>query len=335
MIDPDASVLLESDDLRVQLLPLGATLCRFEVRLADGSWRNIMLGAPDVDAYRGPNRYIGATVGRVANRIAGARFLLDGTEYRLDANEGPNTLHSGDDGYDARDWTIDGRGPDWVEFALTSPDGDGGFPGALRLTARYELVPGGAQVTYRGTTDAPTVVNVTTHPYVNVAGEASGTTDDQVLVVHASRFTPTDADGLPTGEVRDVAGTAVDFRAGRRLGDVRDGVQAEGIARNEGLDHNFVVDGTGLREHCRLTGADGVTLTVVSDQPALQVYGGEHFDGTQVGTSGVPYVRRAGLALEAQGFPDAPNHPRFPSIVLRPGEEYRHTTRWLVSLASS
>ncbi len=320
---------LAGETVRIGLLRLGATLHRFEVRLPDGTWRNIVLGSDRLADYPSTHRYLGSTPGRFANRIGGARFTLDGVEYRLDANDPPHQLHGGTDGFHVRTWTVDGRGPDWVEFSLVSPDGDQGFPGELRVSARYELVPGGARVTYRARTDAPTVVNLTTHPYFNLKGEGAGDTEDHVLTVPASAFTPTSPDGIPTGEVRDVTGTGVDFRAGRRLGEAREAVAAAGIARDGGFDHNLVVDGTGLREHCRLAAA-GITLVVESDQPALQVYGGEHFDGSFGGPSGRPYVRRAGIALETQHFPDSPNHPGFPSTVLRPGEEFVTTTRWLV-----
>lgn len=332
MINEDTFITLAGDSVRLELMPLGATVRRFEVRLADGSWRNIVLGAANPADYLTTCRYLGMTVGRFANRIDGARFTLDGVEYVLDANEGANQLHGGTDGFHTRTWTIAGQGSDWVEFGLTSPDGDQGYPGELTVSARYELVPGGAQVTYRATTDAPTVVNLTTHPYFNLDGEASGSTDAHVLTVHASAYTPNRDDGIPTGEVRDVTGSAADFRAGRGFSEARLAADAEGITRNEGFDHSFVVDGEGMREHCRLTGASGLTLTVESDQPAIQVYGGEHFtiDGTQIGTSGAPYVRRPGIALETQHYPDSPNHPEFPSTVLRPGEEYVATTRWLV-----
>ena len=331
VIDVDYSLRLESPDVRLELLALGATMRRLEVRLPDGSWRNILLGSGDINDYFVANRYLGATVGRFANRIAGGRFSLDGREYQLDVNEPPNQLHGGTEGFWSRVWSVDGSGADWAEFSLTSPDGDQGYPGEVRVGARYELVPGGVQVTYRAVTDAPTVINLTTHPYFNLDGEASGTTDDQVLTIHASHYTPNHDDGIPTGEIRDVTGSAADFRTGRAFGEARRAADAEGITRNDGFDHSFVVDGSGMREHCRLTGTDGLTLTILSDQPALQVYGGEHFDGTQVGTSGTPYVQRAGMALETQGFPDAPNHSNFPNTVLRPGEEYLHTTRWLVS----
>ncbi|MGC3994957.1 MAG: aldose epimerase family protein [Propionicimonas sp.] len=330
MISEDSLIRLDGDAVRLELLPLGATLRRFDVRLADGTWRNIVLGSADLDGYLGANIYLGMTVGRFANRIADATFTLDGVEYPLVANEGANQLHGGPDGFHAREWTVAGQGDDWVEFTLTSPDGDQGYPGTLRVSARYELVPGGAKVTYRATTDAPTVINLTTHPYFNMAGEGSGNTDDHVLTVHASRYTPNRDDGIPTGEIRDVTGSAADFRGGRAFGEARVQGDAEGITRNGGFDHNFVVDGFGLREHCRLSGPDGLTLVVESDQPAIQVYGGEHFDGSQIGTSGRPYDRRPGVALETQHYPDSPNQPAFPSTTLRPGEEYVATTRWLI-----
>ncbi len=326
-------IRLEGDGVRVALLALGATLRRFEVELPGGRWRNIVLGSARVEGYLDANRYLGMTVGRFANRIAGARFTLDGREFRLDANEPPNQLHGGTDGFHARVWDVEEHDGRAVEFRLTSPDGDQGYPGRVQVSARYELVPGGAQVTYRATTDAPTVVNLTTHPYFNLDGEGAGNTDRHELTVHAARFTPNHPDGIPTGEVRSVEGSAMDFRAGRSLGPAREAAETEGLTRRGGFDHNFVVDGAGMREHCRLVGPDGLALTVSSDQPALQVYGGDHFDGTQLGTSGMPYQRRAGVALETQHYPDSPNQAHFPSTVLRPGEEYVTTTRWALSPA--
>lgn len=333
MIDDDSLVRLYGESVRLEILPLGATLHRFEVRLPDGNWRNIVLGHPSLAGYVEGEGYLGASVGRFANRIARARFTLDGTQYQLDANEGENQLHGGTGGFHSRTWQVAGSGPEWVELTLFSPDGDQGYPGALEVVARYELVPGGAQVTYRARTDAPTVVNLTTHPYFNLDGEGSGATDAHRLQIHASRYTPNHADGIPTGEVRDVAGSAADFRDGPVLGEAWRAALAEGITRRGGFDHNWVVDGTGLREHCRFTGADGLALTIRSDQPALQMYGGEHFDGSQVGTSGATYGLHAGVALETQNFPDAPNHPAFPDPVLRPGQEYVATTQWLLGRA--
>ncbi|CAL8969323.1 Aldose 1-epimerase [Propionicimonas sp. T2.31MG-18] len=318
-------------NVRLEVLTLGATLRRFEVLLPSGEWRNIVLGSAVVSDYLESNRYVGMTVGRFANRIAGARFALDGREYLLDANEPPNHLHGGAGGFHSRTWTVCGSGEDWVELKLISPAGEQGYPGEVEVMARYQVLADGAQVTYLAHTSEPTVLNVTTHPYFNLNGEDAGTnTDRHQLQIHASSYTPNWDDGIPTGEIRKVEGSAADFRNGCHLGRATHQAEGEGITRRGGFDHSFVVDGEGIREHCRLVGPDGLTLTIVSDQPALQVYGGDHFDGTQVGTSGVPYVRRAGVALETQGFPDAPNHAGFPTTVLRPGEIYRTTTSWLV-----
>ncbi len=330
MINDEAIIELASESVRLELLPLGATLRRFEVLLPDGTSRNILLGHPTPADYETNVGYLGASVGRFANRIGGARFTLDGTRYIVDANEGVNQLHGGAKGFSTRVWDVAGVGDDWVEFTLESANGDQGFPGKVAVSALFELVAGGAQVTYRATTDAPTVVNLTTHPYFNLDGEDSGDTDFHQLRMPASYYTPNHDDGIPTGEIRDVTDSAADFRLGRVLGPAREHALEEGITRSGGYDHNFVIDGEGLREHCRFTGASGLKLVLRSDAPALQVYTGEHLDGTAPGTSGVPYVRRAGVALEPQGFPDAPNHDNFPSTVLRPGEEYVTTTQWLV-----
>jgi aldose 1-epimerase len=323
----EPAVVIGDDSIRLELLHVGAAVRRLEVRLPDGSWRNIVLGHPDAADYRGNHGYLGASVGRFANRIGNARFTLDGRRYFLVANEPPNVLHGGTRGFGVIDWTLVGSGPDWAEFGLESADGDQGFPGLLVVGARFEAGASRVRITYTATTDGATVVNLTTHPYFNLDGEGAGTIEDHLLQVNASAWTPTRDDGIPTGEIRDVAGTAADFRSAQPLGAARTRAQGEGITRTDGFDHNFVIDGEGLRDHCRLVGPSGLTLVVSSDQEGLQVYDGEHFVG-EPGTSGRPYPRLAGLALEPQRFPDAPNQPGFPSSVLRPGEVYTATTTW-------
>jgi len=326
----DAPIRLTSADLAVEILPLGASLRRFDVRQPDGSWRNIVLGHRDLELYRTDTSCLGSTLGRCASRITDARFVLDGHTYLLDANEPPNCRHGGVAGFHALPWSVESVGEREVRLRLTSPDGDQGFPGTVTVTATYSLIDGGAQVVYTAVTDAPTVVSLTTHPYFTLEGEGTGTADDHLLTVHADAYTPTRADGIPTGEIRSVTGTSADFRTARALGTARVAACAEGIARNDGFDHNFVVTGSGTREHARLVGPSGLSVTVVSDQPCLQVYGGDHFDGSLVGPSGRPIERRAGVALETQRWPDAPNRPEFPSSVLRPGEVFEATTRWMV-----
>ena len=303
---------LSNDRVALEILPLGATLHSFHVRQPDGGWRNIVLGRPDITAT--DLSYFGASVGRLANRVGGARFTLDGVEYPLAANEGGNQLHGGPGGFSEQIWEVAESDAEQAVLRLTSPDGDQGYPGRVEVTVRYALLPEGAEVTYTATTDAPTVVNLTAHPYF-ILGD--GTIEDHTVTVPTSAFTPTDDELIPTGEIRPADGTAFDLRGGRLLGEAIAAAIAEGLARKGGIDQNFVVDGEGLREHARLVGPAG-TLVVRSDAPALQLYSGEH-------------LGRSGLAIEPQGYPDAPNHPGFPSVELRPGETYTTTTQWIVA----
>ncbi|MFT3860387.1 aldose epimerase family protein [Micropruina sp.] len=305
-------IRLEGYGLAVELLPLGASLHAFEVHDAAGGRRNLVLSRGDVTRH--DPFFLGASVGRYANRIAGASFVLDGLRHQLAANEHGNQLHGGPAGFATRLWTIEAVTDHSASFGLVSPDGDQGFPGRLAVIAHYELVEGGARVNYQATTDAATVINLTTHPYFRLGGE---TIDGHTLTVAASAYTPVRPDLIPTGELAAVAGTALDLREGVLLGPALAAAQADGSALGGGFDHNFVVDGEGLREHVRLVGPDGLTLTVRSDAPAVQLYSGEA-------------LGRAGVAIEPQNYPDAPNHPGFPSAVLRPGEVYRTTTEWLV-----
>ena len=304
---------LSNAQLDLEILPLGASLHSFTVTLPDGNSRGIVVSRPDpsVDSYEG------ATVGRFANRIDGAHFLLDGVGYSLVPNEGRNQLHGGPGGFSTVVWDVADVTPDAITLTHVSPDGDQGYPGTLTVTATYSLIEGGAQVEYTATTDAPTVVNLTAHPYFNLGG---ATIESHLLTMPCSAYTPTRPDLIPTGEVRSVEGSAVDFRHGRLLGEALAAAIAAGIERGGGFDHNFVIDGEGMREHVRLTGPDGLTLVVRSDAPAVQLYSGEH-------------MGRAGLAIEPQNYPDAPNHPDFPSAVLFPGETYRTTTQWSVIYA--
>ncbi|MCW5950781.1 MAG: galactose mutarotase [Propionibacteriaceae bacterium] len=306
------TVRLSNDRIAIEILPLGAALHSFRVRQPDGSWRNIVLGRPDITTT--DISYFGASVGRLANRVGGSRLTLDGVEYHLAANEGGNQLHGGPGGFSERVWEVAETGAEQVVLRLTSPDGDQGYPGTVQVTARYALLPEGAEVTYTATTDAPTVVNLTAHPYF-ILGD--GTIEDHIVTVPTGAFTPTDDELIPTGEIRPAEGTAFDLRGGRLLGEVIAAAIAEGLARKGGIDQNFVVDGEGMREHVRLAGPAG-TLVVRSDAPALQLYSGEH-------------LGRSGLAIEPQGYPDAPNHANFPSAVLLPGETYSTTTQWLLA----
>lgn len=323
------SIELAAEGLRLEVVTAGAAVRRLV--LLDGEHEtDVVLGFGDPSLYGTGRDYLGATIGRYGNRIAGGRFVLDGVEHRLSPNENGNTLHGGPEGFDRRDWTVVEQDGTHVRLGLHSPDGDQGFPGALDVTVTYTVTPGAVRIDYAATTDADTVVSLTNHTYFNLDGEGSGPVDAHRLTVPAEAFTPVDGQLVPTGEIRDVTGTPFDLRRPTVLADALSG-DDEQLAHGQGLDHNLVVAGSGLRHVATLRGTSGRTLEVTSDQPGVQVYTGAHFDGTVVGTSGTAYGPRAGIALETQGFPDAPNHASFPSARLRRGDRYASTTTWRFS----
>ena len=321
------SVELRAEGLLLEVLTAGAAVRRLEVPGSDGRPVGIVLGHADARTYVSNGGYLGATIGRFGNRIAGARFDLDGETHELTANEGTTTLHGGVDGFDRRPWTVLEHDATRVRLGLHSPHGDQGFPGALDVTVTYAVAPGVVRISYSATTDRDTVVNLTNHSYFTLDGEGRGPIDDHELMLSSSAFTPTDALLIPTGEVRDVDGSPFDFRRPRRLGEALSHHDVQ-LDHGLGIDHNFVVEGSGLRHVATLRGTSGRTLVVESDQPGVQVYTGAHFDSTITGTSGAAYGPRAGIALETQGFPDAPHHANFPSTVLRAGTVHRTTTVW-------
>jgi aldose 1-epimerase len=325
----DVHDLGSPDGLRLEILDYGATVHRLLVPTSAGP-RNIVLGHASVAEYAASTAYFGATVGRYANRIAEGRFTLDGTEYTLQRNENGNTLHGGPEGFDSRVWTVESRSDTALTMTLHSPDGEQGFPGALDATVTYTVSASEVRIDLEARTDRPTVVSLTNHSYFNLAGEGSGSVDDHLLQVHADQYTPTDETLIPTGELAPVEGTPLDFREPTRIGDAvrRDHPQ---LRAAQGIDHNFAVRGSGLRDVARVRAA-GLNLEVTSDAPGVQVYTGNFLDGTAAGTSGSLYRQGDGLALEPQAFPDSPNQPAFGSVTLRPEETYRRTILWRVGL---
>ncbi|QNP72925.1 galactose mutarotase [Streptomyces roseirectus] len=299
---------LERAGTRVRILSYGGIVQSVEVPDRDGRAANVVLGFADLAGYLDrPEPFLGALIGRYANRIAGARFTLDGVTYPLAANNAPNSLHGGPAGFDKVVWGGAQAGPHAVRLSRVSPDGEEGFPGRLEVSAVYSLDASGAlRIAYEATTDAPTVVNLTNHSYFNLAGSSVAT--DHELRVAASRFTPVDATLIPTGELADVTGTRFDFRESRKTGG--------------GYDHNFVLDKGVTGEAVEVAElhdpASGRVLTVSTTEPGLQVYTADHLPA--------PFVPCAGIALETQHFPDSPNRPEFPGTVLRPGEVYRSET---------
>ncbi len=312
----------------VEVLTLGATLHRVVVACGDGQRRNVVLGHPDVEERLASGDYLGSTIGRYANRIAGGRFVLDGREVEVGTHDRGHSLHGGPDGFDRRVWDVVSHSADEVVLSLVSPDGDQGFPGTVTATATYRVDGDTVSVEMTATTDAATVVNLTNHAYLNLDGEGAGTVDDHELVVEADEVTPVDATGIPLGGHTPVVGTPFDLRSPTRIGDA---VRADHpqVLDARGIDHNYVVRGSGLRRAAALSSARTATrVELWTDQPGLQVYTGNFLDGTRLGTSGGRYRQGDGVALEPQLFPDSPNRPEWPSAVLRPGETYRSRVEW-------
>ena len=320
--------VLRSDVLEVAVLTHGATVQSVLVPDRDGNMDDIVLGFDELGGYLAPHAYIGATVGRYANRIARGRFSLDGTEHRLPVNDGPTCLHGGTDGFDRQLWSARaGSGSESVELTHVSPDGDMGFPGRLTATVTFAVNGRDLRIDYTATSDQPTVVNLTNHSYFNLAG--TGSVEHHEVRLLASRFTPVDESVVPTGEITEVAGTPLDFCSFRPVGPaLRE--PHEQLRHARGFDHNWVIDGAGdgalrLAAQVREPG-NGRALEVWTDQPGVQFYTGNLLDGTLVGKAGRVYQKGAGFCLETQHFPDSPNRPAFPSTVLRPGETYRTST---------
>ena len=290
-----------------------------------GTFGEIVLGFETLDEYVHNPRYFGALIGRHANRIARGRFSLNGVEYQLPCNNGDNHLHGGFKGFDKRVWDVS-ESENSLHLTYFSKDGEEGYPGNVTAAVDYTLLDNELRIDYRATTDRDTIVNLTNHSYFNLRGD--GTILDHHLVLNADSFTPVSKDLIPDGEIRSVEATPMDFRKGKAIGvQIRDAYDQLGFTG--GYDHNFVLndyDGS-LRFAGRVyESSTGRVLEVLTTQPGMQFYSGNFLDGTLVGRNRVTYVKYAGLCLEPQHFPDAPNHSSFPATVLRPGEEYKQTT---------
>ena len=315
----------------------GATIMSLKVPDRNGNSSDVVLGFDTPEGYQQtpPPPYFGATIGRYGNRIGNAKFTLDGKEYTLDKNDGMNSLHGGAHGFDKVVWTTEPVDSSGVKLAYRSKDGEGGYPGNLSVTVTYELTQQNElRIHYTATTDQDTVVNLTNHSYFNLSSPGSGDILDHLLTINADRFTPVDAGLIPTGELRAVAGTPFDFRQPHPIGE-RINADDEQIKRGRGYDHNWVLNrtGSGLELAARVYDPkSGRVMEVLTDQPGIQFYTGNFLDGTYKGKGGVAYQRRSALCLETQHFPDSPNHPDFPSTVLKPGQTYDTTTVYRFSV---
>ncbi len=329
-------VLSGANGMRTAILSFGALIQELWVPGRNGDLANIVLGFADLGGYIARNPHFGSVLGRLANRLRGATFELDGRTIKVTANRPPNSAHGGATPFDRYVWQpeiVDLDGTPGVRLTHVSPDGDEGYPGELTVSVTYSLTADG-QLTldYRATTDKPTVVNLTNHSYFNLAGEGSGTIEDHVMQVNAAHITATDSDQIPTGEIRAVAGSPLDFTSPKRVGDVlRAGDEPE-IRTARGVDHNYVIDrpdpdGSSLVHASTITDpASGRVMEVHTTEPGVQVYTGNSLDGSLRGYSGRLYRQTDAVCFETQHFPNSPNVPSFPTVILRPGQELRSTT---------
>ncbi|XP_068183711.1 galactose mutarotase [Antennarius striatus] len=318
--------VLQSSQVRVEVLTLGAIIRSVTCRGKDGQTTDVVQGFDDVEGYLSDTRYLGATVGRVANRIAKGRFVVEGKEYKLDVNNGPNALHGGLRGFNKFIWiarAVEGG----VELSLTSPDGDQGYPGEVRASATYTLQGETLTAEYRARSNRTTPINLTNHSYFNLAGQDAEDIYDHQVSINAQSYLPVDDTSIPTGEIREVGGTPFDLRTPVLIGPRLKEVPAPGF------DHNFCLSSPGdvwkERHAARVCHpASGRVLEISTSQPGVQFYTANYLDGSMTGKGGARYRKHSSFCLETENWPDAVNQPSFPDSLLRPGEEYRHVTRF-------
>ncbi|OFX58835.1 MAG: galactose mutarotase [Bacteroidetes bacterium GWC2_40_13] len=299
---------------------------------------DVVLGYKTLNEYVNyPENFLGAAIGRYGNRIGGATFTLDSTDYELVKNEGNNQLHGGPKGFFDVVWDANQLSNSKVVFTYLSKEGEEGFPGNLSVEMTYELTDDQAfKISYKATTDKTTICNLTHHSYFNLSGEGAETINDHVLQIKADGITPVDSVLIPTGELMPVAGTPFDFNTPIAIGERVSNTHGQ-LALGHGYDHNWVLNREGEGEGAVLVASvyspvTKINMDIITDQPGLQFYGGNFIDGTLTGKSGKPYFYRSAFCLETQHYPDSPNKPEFPSVVLKPGETYNHVCLYKFSV---
>lgn len=318
--------LTNLNNMQVKITNYGGIITSILVPDKDGDFRDVVLGYDSLSSYLEGHPYFGCIVGRYANRIADAKFTLEGRVYRLAANNGDNSLHGGIEGFDKKIWkvkkimTSDSIS---LEMSYVSPDGEEGFPGNLSVKVRYTLNnKNKLSICYEAETDKTTIVNLTNHSYFNLDGAGNSDILDHTLYINADKYTPVDETLIPTGELKEVDGP-MDFRTPKKVG--RDYEQVEG-----GYDHNYVLNNSGKMDLAAELYSEnsGIALKVYTSAPGLQLYTGNFLDGSNVGKGNKAYMKNYGLCLETQAFPDSPNKPEFTDVVLRPGEIYWYCERF-------
>jgi len=316
--------------LIVQVTNFGLRVVSIWTPDKDGKYADVAVGFESIDRYinNKGERFMGPVVGRYANRIAKGQFELDGVQYQLPINNNGQSLHGGLKGLDMRVWNVDKVAGKSIDFSYVSPDGEEGYPGTLTIHVNYSVTDNNEfKITYKATTDKPTFVNLSNHAFFNLKGEAAGTITDHILTIKANQITPIDSVLIPTGELLTLENTPFDFRQPTAIGD-RIKVKDKQLTYGMGYDHNWVLNksGDGVELIASLyEPISGRMMEIFTDQPGLQFYSGNFFNGKINGKYGKPINYREALALETQKFPDSPNHSDFPSTRLNPGEEYSHT----------
>ena len=321
---------LKCGDLTMQVTNFGARVVALWAPDKKGNMEDVVLGYNNIDNYiNNPGeRFLGAVVGPYANRIAKGTYTIGEETYNFPQNNNGQTLHGGLKGLDMVVWDVDSVNENSIVLSYLRPDGQDGMPGNLQIVMTYTLTPDNEfRVDYLAQTDKATHVNISHHSFFNLKGEGNGTINDHILYINASKTTPVDSVLIPTGEIADVTGTPFDFRQPKAIGQDVD-VENEQLANGAGYDHNWVLDRVSANELELAASvyepASGRYMEVLTDQPALQFYGGNFFDGTTCGKYGKPLAYRESIALETQKYPDTPNNPHFPSTLLNPGEDYTH-----------
>src|SRR6516225_453515 len=320
---------LQDGKITVRILNYGGIVMSLEAPDRNGEPANIVLGFDGLDGYvqTGNKPYMGAIIGRYANRIAGGTFQLNGKTYHVPKNDGDNALHGGINGFNKKVWTST-ESENGVELKYVSKDGEEGFPGNLTTTVRYTLKGNELRIDYTATSDADTVLNLTNHSYFNLKGQGNGDILGHAMKINAHRYTPVDKNLIPTGELAPVAGTPFDFLEPTAIG-ARIDADNEQLKLARGYDQNWVLDAGGRKVELAAEAYDPTTgrvLEVLTDQPGIQFYTGNFLDGSVTGTGGKVYNHRYAFCLETQHYPDSPNHPQFPTTKLRPGETFHSTT---------
>ena len=328
----DLFKISHQDGMIVTIINYGAIVTSLFVPDKEGVLADIVLGYETLKEYVEDRSYFGATVGRIGNRVADGKFVLDGVKYELARNDGENHLHGGIKGFNKRIWApeiIDHRGIPTLKMTYLSKDGEEGYPGNLRISVSYSLTnDNGLKIDYAAETDKLTILNPTHHSYFNLSGAGNGEILDHVLTINADTFTPVREGLIPIGEIRDVTGTPLDFRNPKAIGE-RINANDEQITLGLGYDHNWVLNNWDSSLNLAVTLYDsrsGRFMEVFTTEPGMQFYSGNFLDGSITGKEGKIYHHRSALCLEADHFPDSPNQPDFPPVTLGPGETYEQTT---------